>query len=166
MFRWCMVSGIWYATDGCMDRWTKKVTYRENIKNEISKMKKNSGDIIILHKCTKNHDHLLYCSRDMTHDRCNGYFHFGLFFALLPLYHSKKSEFQKNEKSSWRYHHFTHVYQRWWLDDVWFLGYGMQQTDAWTDGQKKWHIEVGAPPKKINISNRVKLSLGWKKRES
>ena len=30
----------------------------------ISKQKKNPGDIIILHKCTKNHDHPLYCSRD------------------------------------------------------------------------------------------------------
>ena len=46
----------------------------EDIKNE----KKNPGDIIILHECTKNHDHLLYCSRDMTHDGCNCYFHFGL----------------------------------------------------------------------------------------
>ena len=24
----------------------------------------------------------------------------------------------------------------------------MQQTEGWTDGQKKLHIEVGAPPKK------------------
>ena len=47
-------------------------------KMKISKMKKNPGDIIILHECTKNHDHLLYCSRDMTHDGCNCYFHFGL----------------------------------------------------------------------------------------
>ena len=39
--------------------------------------KKNPGDFINLHKCTKNHDHLLYCSRDMAHDGCN-YFHFGL----------------------------------------------------------------------------------------
>ena len=28
----------------------------------FEKMKKTSGDIIILHKCTKNHDHMLYCS--------------------------------------------------------------------------------------------------------
>ena len=28
MIRWCMVSGIWYPTDGCMDRWTEKVTHR------------------------------------------------------------------------------------------------------------------------------------------
>ena len=35
-------------------------------------------------KCTKTHDHMLYCSWGMVHDGCNCYFHFGLFFALLP----------------------------------------------------------------------------------
>ena len=34
-------------------------------------MKRAPGDIIILHKCTKNHDHMLYCSSDMVCDRCN-----------------------------------------------------------------------------------------------
>ena len=95
-----------------------------------------------------------------------GAWHMSLFLILgyfLPFYPSK---FPKNQKNSWRYQHFTHVYQRWWLDDVWFLGYGIQQTDAWTDGQKKWHIEVAAPPKKISISNRVQLSLGSKKKKT
>ena len=27
------------------------------------------------------------------------------------------------------------------------------QTDGWMDGQKKWHIEVGGPPKKIPQNN-------------
>ena len=27
-------------------------------------MRKTHGDIIILHMCTKNHDHMLYCLRD------------------------------------------------------------------------------------------------------
>ena len=35
------------------------------------KKKKNSGDIIILPKCTKNHDHMLNCSWDML---CNSFF--------------------------------------------------------------------------------------------
>ena len=48
------------------------------LKMKISKMKKSPGNIIILHKCTKNHDHLLYFSRDMAHEECNCYFHFGL----------------------------------------------------------------------------------------
>ena len=28
----------------------------------FEKMKTTPGDIVILHKCTKNHDHMLYCS--------------------------------------------------------------------------------------------------------
>ena len=39
-------------------------------------------------------------------------FHFGLFFAILPPYHPKKSKSQKNEKNAWRYHHFTNVHQK------------------------------------------------------
>ena len=60
---------------------------------------------------------------------------------------------------TWRYH-FTHVYQKLWLDDVRYLIYGARRTD----GRKKWHIEDGALPKKINISNRVQLSLGWQRK--
>ena len=94
----------------------------------FKKMKKAPGDIIILHKCTKNHDHRLHCSWDMAHNGCN-FFHFGLFFAHLP---PKKSKFQKNEKNSWRYHHFTHVYPkimiRWCtVPEIWCM------TDRWTD---------------------------------
>ena len=74
-------------------------------------------------------------------------FHFGLFFALLLPYQPKNSKFQKNKKNTWRYHHFTHVYQKLWLDDVRFLRYGARQMDGWTNRQKKWHIEVSAPPK-------------------
>ena len=34
-----------------------------NPKNQnFEKMKKNPGDVIILHMCTKNHDHLIYAS--------------------------------------------------------------------------------------------------------
>ena len=42
--------------------------------NIWKKMNKTYRDIIILHKCTKNHNHMLCCSWDMTHDRCNCYF--------------------------------------------------------------------------------------------
>ena len=67
-------------------------------------------------------------------------FHFGLF---LPFYspknqnqnqkQSKKLKFQKNEKGFWRYHHFTHVYHKLWLDDLRFLRYGARQTDGQTE---------------------------------
>ena len=46
-----------------------------NPKNEPSKKKKKRlGDIIILHKCSKNYDYMLYCSWDMVCDQCNCYF--------------------------------------------------------------------------------------------
>ena len=38
--------------------------------------------------------------------------------------------------------------QKSWPDDVWFLRYGAWQMGRWTDRQKKWHTEMGAPPKK------------------
>ena len=44
--------------------------------NNFKKLKTPPGYIIILHMCTKNHDHMLYCSWDMVHDRCNSYFSF------------------------------------------------------------------------------------------
>ena len=77
-----MILEIWSSTtDGTF--WSSwaifySFTSLTTWKMKISKMKKNPGDIIILHKCAKKHDHLLYCSRDMADDRCNGYFHFGL----------------------------------------------------------------------------------------
>ena len=52
----------------------------------FEKPKKILGDIIILHKCTKNHDHMLYYSWDMMRDRCNCYFSFwAIFCPFTPL---------------------------------------------------------------------------------
>ena len=49
----------------------------------LKKMKKKpSGDIIILHKGAKNHDHILQCSPDTIHGRCNFYFSFWAIFLL------------------------------------------------------------------------------------
>ena len=45
-------------------------------------MKKVLGDMIILHKFTKNHDLMLYCSWVMAHANVIFIFHFGLFFSL------------------------------------------------------------------------------------
>ena len=40
-------------------------------KQNFEKMKKVSGDVIILHVCTKNHDHVVYASWDMECGRHN-----------------------------------------------------------------------------------------------
>ena len=108
----------------------------------IKKMKKPPGNMIILHKCTKNHDYMLYCSWDMTRDGCNFYFfslEYFLFLYTLPC--PKNQSLYKNEKSYRRYR-FTHVYQKLWSDDVRFLRYGEGRTDRRTGRRKKWHIEV------------------------
>ena len=47
---------------------------------KLQKSEKTPGDII-LNKCTKNHDHVLYCSWDMAHDTCNWYFSFWAIFC-------------------------------------------------------------------------------------
>ena len=49
--------------------------------NNLKSWKKAPGDIIILQWYTKNHDHMLYCSWDMTHNRCNCYFSFWAIFC-------------------------------------------------------------------------------------
>ena len=60
------------------------------------KIKKMPGDII-LQKCTKNHDHMVYCSWDMARDTCNCYFSFSaIFFPFYPLA-AQKLKFQKHE---------------------------------------------------------------------
>ena len=64
-----------------------------SLKNQnLKKMKKTLGDIIILHKCTKNHNHLLYCSWDMERDGCNCYFSFWAIFCPCSPPNSPKNE--------------------------------------------------------------------------
>ena len=107
----------------------------QRMKTSKTKKKKTPGDIIILHNCFKIYDHRLYCSWDMAGDKC--YFSFwAIFCPFTLLIAKKKSKFQKNErKNTWRYHHFTHVYQKLWLDNVRFLRYGVWQTDKQSGGQ-------------------------------
>ena len=86
----------------------------KNLKNQtFEKMKNRPGDIIILHKYTKNHYHMLYCSWDTMRDKCNSYFLFwAIFCPFTPLKTHKIKIKKKNGKNIRRYHHFTHVYQK------------------------------------------------------
>ena len=81
--------------------------------------------IIILHKHNKNHDHMLYCSWDMMHDRC----YFLLFYQPKNL-----KEKIKKKKNGWRYYHLTRVYQKLW-SDVQFLRYAVRWTDKQMGGR-------------------------------
>ena len=66
-------------------------------KNENwEKKQKHPGDIITLHKCTKNHDHMLYCSWEMVCDKCNFYFSF---WAIFCPFGTKNQNFKKMKKT-------------------------------------------------------------------
>ena len=110
-------------------------------------MKKTPGDIII-HKCTKNHDHMLHCSLDIACDGCKFCFSFWIiFYSFTPLT-AKKIKIKKNEKIARRYHHFTHVCKNK-VPEMWCA----------TDGPTaKVTIEVGTPPKKLILKRYVSFN--------
>ena len=58
-----------------------------------------TGYIIILHKCTKNHDYMLYCSWDMACDRCNCSFPFWTICPFHPLNSPKNENFKKMKRT-------------------------------------------------------------------
>ena len=134
--------------------WTIFYSFNPNKTTKKIKIKKNTKNAERYHfipfytKCTKNHEHMPYCSWDMVHDRCNCYFWFwAIFYPFAPLT-SKKIKVSKNGKNACRYHQFiflqmcTKNYDQM-MHSSWDI-----VCDRWTDGQKKWYIEEGAPPKK------------------
>ena len=52
---------------------------------KFEKLKTTPGDIITLHKCTKNHDHMLYFSLDMWHNRFNYFLFWAVFYPFTSL---------------------------------------------------------------------------------
>ena len=106
---------------------------------KISKMKKSSGDIIILHECTKSHDHMLYWSWDMACDRCHCYFSFqAIFWPFIPLTAEKIKISKKWENCLEISSFYTWVPKIIIRGYVWLLRYGAQQMDRqmnrWADG--------------------------------
>ena len=75
--------------------------FSKDPKNQnFEKTKNASGDIIILHKCTKKHDHMLHCSRDTGHDRCNFRFSFwAIFCPFTPPKDTKNQNFENMNKT-------------------------------------------------------------------
>ena len=124
-----------------------KIKISKKMKKKKKKKKKPCWRYHHFNKCTKNYDHLLYCSLDMVRDRCN-YFSFRANFCPFTPLTAQKIKTSKKPKNTWRYH-FTHVYQKLWLDDVRFLKYGARRTD----GRKK----MDAPPKKNQRILKKKL---------
>ena len=96
-----------------------------SLKNKNLEKQKNNPDIIILQWCTQNHDHMLYCSWYMTHNRHNWYFSFWAVFCPFTSLTARKIKLLKKwkKKDAWKYHHFTMVYQKSWSHGILFLRY-------------------------------------------
>ena len=105
----------------------------------LKKMKKRLEIyIIILHKCTKNNDHMLHCSWDTMCDGCNSFFYFGLFFCPFTPLTTQKIKIKKKLKKA--------------PGDIIILQMCTKNTDhmmhvSWNmvcngrmDGWKKWHV--------------------------
>ena len=100
-----------------------------NPKNQkFEKMKKMPADIIILHICMINDNHMMYCFWDMKRDRQNFFVISDHFLPFYPTNNPKNQNFKKLKKA-WRYYHFKHVCHKWQSYDVWFLKYLAWWTD-------------------------------------
>ena len=114
---WYKILGIWSKTDRILSHFglffalpcPPLLTKRIN----GDKTHKTHGDIIILHRCTKNHDDGLYCSWYMASDRCNCYFLFwAILFPLPPPPPPPNSPKNKNIKKWWKYLEISPFYQK------------------------------------------------------
>ena len=122
-------------------------------KNEnFKKMKKTPRDVIILHKCTKNYDQIVYCSWDAARDISNYLSFWAIFSPFTPLTcpkneNCKKMKEKKHLGISLSYTCEPKIMIRWCMvPKKWCVT--DRQTDGQTDAWKKWQIEVDVPPKK------------------
>ena len=98
----------------------------KNQKNQnFEKMTKKPWDIIILHMCN---NHMIYGSWDIKHNGHNFLSFWTFFCPFAPLTTPKNENFEKMKKSTWRYYHFTYMYDKWQSYDIWFLRYEVWQT--------------------------------------
>ena len=98
---WCMVPKIWSLSDRSFCHFGPfyALLSPSNLKiKNFEKLKKMPGDIIILQWCTKNHDHMLYCSWYMAHNRCNWYFSFWAIFCPFTSLTARKIKILKKWK--------------------------------------------------------------------
>ena len=99
-----ILCGSWFGTQWKLLFFILGYFLHFNLPNSLKnqnflKMKKTTGDIIILHMCPKNHDHMPYGSWDMVHNGCQCYFSFWAIFCSFTPFKSPKN-FKKMKKTS------------------------------------------------------------------
>ena len=130
---WCMVPEMWSTTIRifCHFETFLPFSHPKNPKNQnFEKMKITLGDIIILQKCTKNYDHMLYCSWDMACDGCNFYFSFWAIFCPFTHLTAQKIKILQKWKKLLQISSFYICIKKNYDHNIWFLRYGTRQTDG------------------------------------
>ena len=95
-----------------------------NSKNQnFEKLKKTPGDIIILHMCTTNENHMVNGSWYIKRDG-QIFLSFWTIFSPFTSLKSQKMKILEKWKNTWIYYDFTQVYQKSWSYDKVFLRYG------------------------------------------
>ena len=124
-------------------------------------MKKIAGNIIILHVYQKPQSYEIQFLRYRVRQS---------FWAIFcpftpPPLTTQKIKLLKNEKQSWRYYHFTHAYHKWKSYDVWFLRYGVWQTEFFLILEHFLHFYPSSPhpPSPPLTAQRIKILKKWKK---
>ena len=115
-------------------------------------MWKTPGDIILLHMCTINQDHMMYGS---WYIMCKGEFFVSLdyFLPFDPPNNPKNKNFEKNKKNLWTYYHFALVQHKWQSFNVWFVRYQVQLTEIFVILGYFLHFTV-LTAQKIKISRK------------
>ena len=97
-----MMYGSWdmeHARQKFLSFWTIFCPFTLLTTWKIKILKKGTpGDIIILHKRTKNHDHMLHCSCDRMRDGCDFYFSFWAIFCHFTPITTKKIKIKKKRE--------------------------------------------------------------------
>ena len=120
----------------------------------LKKWKKTLGDIIILHKCTKNHDHMLYCSWDMVCDRCNYFSFWAIFCPFIHLTARKIKIWKKWKRSLEISSFYTSV------PKIMIIRYTVSEIWCVTDIIVSFHFGLFFP----FIAQKIKILQKWKKK--
>ena len=128
---WCMVPEIWSAMDRIFCNFRSffaLLPQQQPQKRNILKKWKNTWGYYHFTHVYHKWSHIMYGSWDMEHDGHNFLSFWTIFCTFIPLT-IRKIKILKKGKKPWRYYLFTHVYDKWQSNDLWFLRYGVRWTE-------------------------------------
>ena len=102
---------------------------------------------------------------DSWNTKCDGQNVFVIWDHFLPFYlpnNLTNQNFEKNEKTTLRYYHFTHVYHKWHSYDVWFLKYREWQTEFFVFLNHFLPFYPSNNPKKSKFWKNLKKKDTWR----